>query len=79
MLLPLFNFTLALIPCVAIYFYFEKKKQLEKEYQDKLKTLETKTSADPELIEQVFSDFRAKGFSIVRIDSNDIFYRSPRG
>lgn len=79
MLLPLFNFTLAFIPCVAIYFYFEKKKQLEKEYQDRIKALETKASTDPDTIEQVFSDFRTKGFSIVRIDSNDIFYRSPRG
>ena len=79
MLLPLLNLTLAITPCIAIYFYFEKKKQLEKEYQDKLKLLENKASADPDTIEQVFSDFKTKGFSIIRIDSNDIFYRSPRG
>jgi hypothetical protein len=79
MLLPLLQFSLCLIPSVCVYIYLKEKKKLEAEYQDRLKALETKTQADPILIEAIFSDFRAKGFSIVRIDSNDIFYRSPKG
>lgn len=54
-----------------------------KRRQAKIKTLEEKLknqhSLDPETVSQIFSDLQTRGVSVVRLDSNDIFYRSPRG
>jgi hypothetical protein len=78
MLLPLVQFFLTLVPCGVVYLYIIERKKLREEYQQKLKELENRTKCDPEFIEDIFSDFKTRGFTFLRIDPTDIFYRTPR-
>jgi hypothetical protein len=74
MFLLLINFLFALFPIISVYFYLREKQKLDKIFIDT-----TKPKSDPELVEELLGDFKQKGFSIIRIDSNDILYRTPRG
>ena len=60
-----------------LIFYFSSSERRLKQLQEKVDA--HKRGIDPEVIANILADFRSRGMTIVRIDSNDIFYRSPRG
>jgi len=83
MVLSLFDFilliiNLILITALACYYNYanDKIKRLEASLKEHEKRLKERPS---ELVSQVFQDFQNSGFTLLRIDSKDILYRSPRG
>lgn len=66
-----------LICLVILLCYWSYAKDKIKQLQEKVDV--NKRAIDPETIAHMLADFRSRGMTVVRIDSNDIFYRSPRG
>lgn len=77
MVLSLFDFVLlianlVLLTSIACYYSYANEK---------IKRLEANKPrpVDTQLISDIVSDLQQRGFALVRLDSADILYRSPRG
>jgi hypothetical protein len=82
-LFDFFTLSLILISVVSFLIYLSISRDQIKRYRSKIEKLEeklsTKHTLDTDTVSQIFGDLKTRGCSVVRIDSNDIFYRSPKG
>lgn len=82
MFLSLIQLCSSAIPLICVYLYIKEHSKLKEHYAEKERSLDKDVKTikiDPDESKEILFDIQQKGFSIIRIDSNDIFYRSPKG